>query len=338
MNITDLFSDDLADAGKRLWDRRRRKIAESKKQNIVEGVDERYLTLALMDRIEDDHPELVNRLGNDTVMDAVIDVAEELAERGNVDISRLDSYVTHVVRKLEGNLDEGAMSDLDQDMQDIQWDEIVGAVQLAVKTNQDAADMIREMSQNDGVSTKKIYDQLIAHGFTSIDDLAQHIKEYGGKYVTPKDFDIDESTDNSKSVHEDWWQDLCSAVENSRKNKNPRRYLEHWLDQNKADRLLIKKFVLDHGFRSLDDLIQRYKPDAQKLDQIDLEETIRKVKGDKYRLYSKKGKNLGTFDSRSAAEKHEREVQYFKHANESTVTDKDITEYLKEMREAGYGV
>ncbi|QND63506.1 hypothetical protein HB777_06025 [Mesorhizobium loti] len=46
---------------------------------------------------------------------------------------------------------------------------------------------------------------------------------------------------------------------------------------------------------------------------------IRKLKGGKYRLYSRKkdettGKrrNLGTFDTREAAEKHEREVQYFK--------------------------
>jgi hypothetical protein len=46
---------------------------------------------------------------------------------------------------------------------------------------------------------------------------------------------------------------------------------------------------------------------------------IRKLKSGEYRLYSRKtdpqtGKrrNLGTFDSREAAEKHEREVQYFK--------------------------
>jgi hypothetical protein len=46
---------------------------------------------------------------------------------------------------------------------------------------------------------------------------------------------------------------------------------------------------------------------------------IRKLKSGQYRLYSRKtdpktGKrrNLGTFDSRAAAEKHEREVQYFK--------------------------
>ena len=46
---------------------------------------------------------------------------------------------------------------------------------------------------------------------------------------------------------------------------------------------------------------------------------IRKLKSGEYRLYSRKknpktGKrrNLGTFESRAAAEKHEREVQYFK--------------------------
>jgi hypothetical protein len=46
---------------------------------------------------------------------------------------------------------------------------------------------------------------------------------------------------------------------------------------------------------------------------------IRKLKGGEYRLYSRKkdpktGKrrNLGTFSSRDAAERHEREVQYFK--------------------------
>ncbi|MCI0411865.1 hypothetical protein L0222_03580 [bacterium] len=47
---------------------------------------------------------------------------------------------------------------------------------------------------------------------------------------------------------------------------------------------------------------------------------IRKLKSGKYRLYSRKkdpktGKrrNLGTFSSRAAAEKHERAVQFYKH-------------------------
>jgi hypothetical protein len=53
-----------------------------------------------------------------------------------------------------------------------------------------------------------------------------------------------------------------------------------------------------------------------------IEETtqmIRKLKSGKYRLYSRKTdsktgkrKNLGTFDTREQAQKHERAVQYFK--------------------------
>jgi hypothetical protein len=47
---------------------------------------------------------------------------------------------------------------------------------------------------------------------------------------------------------------------------------------------------------------------------------IRKLKNGCYRLYSRKkdpktGKrrNLGTFKTRAAAEKHERDIQFFKH-------------------------
>ena len=46
---------------------------------------------------------------------------------------------------------------------------------------------------------------------------------------------------------------------------------------------------------------------------------IRKLKSGKYRLYSRtknpqtgKRRNLGTFTSRAAAERHERAVQFFK--------------------------
>jgi len=46
---------------------------------------------------------------------------------------------------------------------------------------------------------------------------------------------------------------------------------------------------------------------------------IRKLTSGKYRLYSRRkdpktgrSRNLGTFNSRAAAQKHERDVQYFK--------------------------
>lgn len=48
---------------------------------------------------------------------------------------------------------------------------------------------------------------------------------------------------------------------------------------------------------------------------------IRKLPSGRYRLYSRKSdpktgrrRNLGTFPTRAAAERHERAVQYFKHA------------------------
>jgi hypothetical protein len=49
---------------------------------------------------------------------------------------------------------------------------------------------------------------------------------------------------------------------------------------------------------------------------------IRKLKSGEYRLYSRKTdpqtgrrRNLGTFDSREGAQKHERAVQFFKRAH-----------------------
>ena len=60
-----------------------------------------------------------------------------------------------------------------------------------------------------------------------------------------------------------------------------------------------------------------------------VEETIRKVQGG-YRLLSKKGKNLGTYPSKSGAEKRERQVQYFKHVGEagrSTAVELDPSGY-----------
>jgi hypothetical protein len=49
---------------------------------------------------------------------------------------------------------------------------------------------------------------------------------------------------------------------------------------------------------------------------------IRKLKTGEFRLYSRKAdpktgkrKNLGTFDTREGAEKHERAVQFFKRAH-----------------------
>ena len=68
---------------------------------------------------------------------------------------------------------------------------------------------------------------------------------------------------------------------------------------------------------------------------ISVLETIRKVAGG-YRLVSKKDKNLGTYPSKSGAEKRERQVQYFKHVGESaTVTridSKPIGDFASDLK------
>ena len=56
---------------------------------------------------------------------------------------------------------------------------------------------------------------------------------------------------------------------------------------------------------------------AHPIDAKQVDEHIVKH-GSEYRILSKKtGKNMGTFPTKAAAKKHEREVQYFKHAGES---------------------
>jgi hypothetical protein len=67
-------------------------------------------------------------------------------------------------------------------------------------------------------------------------------------------------------------------------------------------------------------------------------ETIRKIDAHHWRLYSGKGKNLGTFDSLGAAKKHEGEVQYFKHVKEGDVvslkTGKKVVPQAVSIRQA----
>lgn len=60
-----------------------------------------------------------------------------------------------------------------------------------------------------------------------------------------------------------------------------------------------------------------------------IDEIIRKLDNGKYRLYSKSGKNLGTYGSRAGAEKRERQVQYFKHAES---IDNDMEEGNKAQK------
>lgn len=63
-------------------------------------------------------------------------------------------------------------------------------------------------------------------------------------------------------------------------------------------------------------------------------ETICKVKGG-YRLVSKSGKNLGTYPSKTGAEKREKQVQYFKHTNEDSLEEGPTWDKVKNVAAAG---
>jgi hypothetical protein len=52
---------------------------------------------------------------------------------------------------------------------------------------------------------------------------------------------------------------------------------------------------------------------------------IRKLPSGKYRVYSQKGKNLGTFDTHEKAAKHLGEVEYFKHKDDNSAKDEPET-------------
>jgi hypothetical protein len=53
---------------------------------------------------------------------------------------------------------------------------------------------------------------------------------------------------------------------------------------------------------------------------------VRKLPSGKWRVFSEKGKNLGTFHSKEKAEKHLREIEYFKHIKKASNDDSiDLT-------------
>ena len=97
-----------------------------------------------------------------------------------------------------------------------------------------------------------------------------------------------------------------------------RELLSHIVDQvgTEGAHAIVKS--LEWGDGAAEELLVLILKDLkQDIGQEEIDETIRKVKGG-YRLVSHTGKNLGTYPTKGGAEKRERQVQYFKHANEST--------------------
>jgi glycerol-3-phosphate cytidylyltransferase-like family protein/GNAT superfamily N-acetyltransferase len=98
---------------------------------------------------------------------------------------------------------------------------------------------------------------------------------------------------------------------------------KQWHDQNAAERAAALQYDKQHPEQDPHLLYKKTRQDPLAgggMMEDELDEHIGKVKGG-YRLYSHTGKNLGTFGSKAGAEKHEREVEYFKHKKESVNED-----------------
>lgn len=63
----------------------------------------------------------------------------------------------------------------------------------------------------------------------------------------------------------------------------------------------------------LSTIAQIYLESCEKVCGIQKTAIVRKLPNGKYRIFSEKGKNLGTFTSKEKADKHLQEIEYFKH-------------------------
>jgi hypothetical protein len=90
----------------------------------------------------------------------------------------------------EGRVAEGAMSDLDLDIQDEHWDGIVGYVIHGLKTGISPGRMELYLYKWAGNEMFDLDEELQGRGFGSLYELVDHIQAHGGQYVNPT-FDLD---------------------------------------------------------------------------------------------------------------------------------------------------
>jgi hypothetical protein len=90
----------------------------------------------------------------------------------------------------EQGVPEGDMKDLDIDIQDQQWDAIVGYVVNGVKKGIDTDRMELALYKWASRELVDVEQALEDHGFRDIADLADHIEQHNGRYVPPSDFGL----------------------------------------------------------------------------------------------------------------------------------------------------
>jgi hypothetical protein len=147
---------------------------------------------------------------------------------------------------------EGAMSDLDLDIQDEHWDGIVGYVIHGLKTGISPGRMELYLYKWAGQEMFDLDEELQGRGFGSLYELVDHIQEHGGKYVNPT-FDLDglfgddEISENFKDGknpqdkgdskrHGINTRASVSSLRKTAKSGGRKGQLAHWLANMKAGR------------------------------------------------------------------------------------------------------
>ena len=102
---------------------------------------------------------------------------------------------------LPGAMVEGSMKDLYTDLQDQQWDGVVGHVINGLKKGMDIGRMELNLYKWASNELFDVDQTLEDHGFANVADLADHIQKHGGRYVPPT-FDFDDDQDVEKGLYE----------------------------------------------------------------------------------------------------------------------------------------
>jgi hypothetical protein len=98
--------------------------------------------------------------------------------------------VHYELSRINKGVAEGAMKDLNYDIQDQQWEAILGYVINGLKKNMDIDRIELNLFKWGGKELVDVDQVLEDRGFRDVADLAKHIKDNNYKYVPPTDFGL----------------------------------------------------------------------------------------------------------------------------------------------------